>query len=248
MRHSAICFNKTLNDEFSPYSHSELYPRLIRKHLARKKSNLGKAIRTLKTPSRQLSKREINRLSELGKVQQAAFKRLLSCSSIKQTELKQEESVLQAELIKKRVKMEDPLFDIENVFLLPSKCKRKKCEHKSSEQGKEEDVIGKEAQSVSMFSTEAVEVKEEAVEELNRSEVNMEDILYLEPEMFFREIDNLDCVDLSLRELDKKEFNDDFIFEEEIGQEGEKENELLVEDNSTKAPYVPPPFARVFGD
>lgn len=247
MRHSAISSsNKTLSTGFNPYSRSELYPRVIRKHLTRKNSNLSKALKTLKTPSRQLSRREINRLSELGKIQQAAFKRLLSCSSIKQKELKQEESVLQSELAKKRINMEDPLFDIKNVFILPSRCKRKKYEHKSSEQGKGEDVIGKEIQNISMFSTEAVELKKEAFEELNKNEANIEDILYLEPEMFFREIDNLECMDLTLRELGKEEFNDDFILEEEIDQEDEKENELLFEENSSKAPYVPPLFGRAF--
>jgi len=246
MSHSSITpANQALDAAFIPYSQSKLYPKSIKRQLARKNSNLAKAIKTLKAPSRQLFRKEVNQLSKLGKAQETEFDKILSQSSSKQEALKQEENLILTELTRKRVNIEDPSLEVRSVFMLPSKSKRKKWENKSIEQSREvsKNMIAEELQSVSMFTTEVVEVKKQVYEESSKNGINMEEILYFEPEILFREIDNLECIDMSMKELIK---NEDFNFPEEIFQQNDKENEVFIEDSIE--PYIPPPFARVFRD
>eukprot|EP00826_Nyctotherus_ovalis_P065005 TRINITY_DN9544_c0_g1_i3.p1 TRINITY_DN9544_c0_g1~~TRINITY_DN9544_c0_g1_i3.p1 ORF type:complete len:270 (+),score=60.93 TRINITY_DN9544_c0_g1_i3:29-811(+) len=260
MRHSSI---PSLDQHFSKqrmrvsagfvvHARSGEYPRSIQRHLARKSANLGRAIKSLKLPSRHSSKKELARLNSLSKTQQAEFVQILSHSTNTKKQLREEERNIQSELAKKRVNLEDSALDIESVFLLPTRCKRRKWE-RSLEQSEERSGIPEEAGSVSMFSVEDIEGRRQ---EIGGNSVSIEDMLCFEPEVLFREVDNLDCVEeLPMKEItNKKELDDnDFFtqdtnFVQEILELDEKEKEVLVEMDNGKAHYVPPLFAKVFSE
>lgn len=253
MRHSSIpSLDQHLSAGFAAYRRSGEYPRAVQKHLARGSANVGRTVKSLRLPSRQFFRKELARLSRLSKTQQAEFVLVLSRSSCCKEQLREEERNIQSELAIKRVNLEDSALDIESVFLLPTRCKRRKWE-RSLEQNEESSGIPEEVGSVSMFSVEDIG---EQKQEIGGNSASIEDMLCFEPETFFREIDNLDCAEeLPMKEITSRKaldesdfFTQDTNFAQEILELDEKENEMLVERDDSKAHYVPPPFAKVFGE
>ena len=252
-------------DSFVPYFQSVKYPKLIQKHLARKHSNLTRAVESLKTPSKQFLKKEIRRLSELSKKQEDEFNHLVSLSSSKKRKLFERETHVQSELSQKGIDLENPILDIGKVFALPSKSKRRKHDtgnfiSKLSQESS--DFLPQEnSQMVSMFDPE----KDDKLpfSEIDRNLQVNDEVSYLEPETLFKEINTLNIVtELDIKESIKEksyDYNDEKSFTHEMYKSdsksdiSNKENDSLMEEdlsetNENRVPYVPPPFAKVFAE
>lgn len=252
---------------FAPHQQSAKYPKLIQKHLARKNSNLGRAVEALRTPSRQFSKKEIRRLSELAKTQHNDFDWMVSQSSSKKKQLLDEERLIQSELSKKGIDVENPVLDISSVFVMPSKCKRRKRERESMGAkfcGDPSDfLLQEDPQAVSMFEVSSEDKLSFPDIPKSLHDCSIHEMSYTEPEILFKEINNLGAVgEFHVKELEKEKGmyeSDGLSFSQERCKGelkvdlGDKENELLIYDDpmetgENRAPYVPPPFAKVFGD
>jgi len=241
---------------FVPHVQNMKYPKLIQKHLARKNNNLSRAVEALRTPSRQFSKKEIRRLSELAKTQHNDFDWMVSQSSSKKRQLLDEERQIKSELTKKGIDIENPILDVLSVFTMPSKCKRRKKGRENMLPKMDNDLLlEEEPQPISMF--EIVSEDKLSFAEMPKSIQDCslsEEMSYTEPEMLFREINNLSSLtEFQMKEIEKD--NDSFSqYKNEVKIDlNDKENELLIGDDlmdtgENRAPYIPPSFAKVFGD
>ena len=248
--------------EFVPHIQSSKYPKLIQKHLARKHSNLNRAIEALRTPSKQFSKKEIRRLSELSKKQQDEFTQMISQSSNRKSQLNEKEIKVKSDLSLKGIDLENPILDIEQIFDLPSKSKRRRHDMGSiiSKLSQNSSVIPPQenSQIISMFDPEKSD--RSLLSEIDRNLQENDEALSIMPETLFKEISNLNLMtDLEVKETKPSRENDEMSFTEEMYKSDsksyicDKENDSFMDDdlgevNEIRPPYVPPSFAKVFGE
>ena len=253
--------------KFKAYLMQNRFPKPIQKHVHRKLIHMDRLLQAVKTPSKQLSGKETRRMSELTKSQLSAYYNVLNQSSNKKKRLHDEERHIQSELTRKGIEVEDPVLDVKKVFALPVRYKRRKHEtNKESatdslsdfskntlscadltEENKEDFV---KLEDISPFS--AVEVNENAEPCFSCDEEVMRPTKFNEPELLFREIQNIQA--LQIQEcIGSKEngtnFDNCFEVDKENGQAmlGDL-SEFEDLSDTAHAPYVAPPFARVFSE
>jgi len=279
---------------FQPYQNVSKYPKLIQKQISRKNSNIAKALDMMKTPSKQFCAKEIRRLSELTKNQLEKCAEIGCTSSSKKKRLFDNERLIQSELTKKEIDIENPGLDVNRVFMLPTKYKRRKHENESGINNRMSDPISDFSKSHDDFTeiyeknniTEemiqcekvtGVEIKENNYEEskgmsdFTSNDENFTYTKYAEPEILFREIQNMQVQQpfamsdqcMKVPKNNEYFYNEPFNFAQEISKPDlipflsekdlGKENDINFEDenmneNEAQAPYIAPPFARVFSD
>jgi len=245
MQHSP---SKKKEKVFEPFGQSMKYPKLVQKYLTRKNMNLNRAVEILRTPSRQFAKKEIHRLSELAKSQHNDFDLILSQSCNKKNLLLDEEKQIKSELSKKDIEIENPILDIKSIFTVPSKPKKRRRENEFIllKLHSDNDYVMQE-QAVSMFEIESAESI--SFDEILKS---TQELSHNEPETLFKEINNINFEGKEYCESDGLSFTQERSKSELKSELCDKENELLgdefMEVEETRTPYIPPSFAKVFGD